>query len=1376
MPTSLPIKGESDKKIGAFNAPLAVSAQDAPNMTVKIRAGSFFNSANVLTEFAGGNSPQITPPASAAKWVVVGLTDAGSVTLVHGVNQAAPSLPAIPAGTLALAAVYVTSTTTSLTAASVQDIRPFLRTVDVVADVAEELANRPTFNDVANDLALKADVDGTTEAVFTLNKDNTSGSPGADATLAVARGVAPAVAIRWNESVDQWEFTNDGINYGAIASTSGTYAPLVHYHVHTDITDFDPSVNALIAAATIDQAQVSGLSAALSSKANQTAFAAHAADTSIHHTLPLAQSDITNLVADLASKASVAGAAFTNTVTVQNAGNQPISLVSVDSGSSGLQVERPSPLPNAKLEWDESAQAWMVGTVGAMNTILTQTAAAPVQSVNGQIGNVVLDAADVGAAATVHTHTASQITDFNAAVAAAVPVQSVNGETGTVVLNAADVGAAATVHTHTSASITDFNTAAAAAAPVQSVNGMTGAVSLTYADTGSAPTVHTHTSASITDFNAAVNTVVDSNATVAAKLDDVVTSGTGTSLINSVATGTATLKSITATNAVSLTDNGSGTLTVDVPIAGASTLGAIKVGSGLSIAGDGTLSASGGGGGSVTLTGDVTGNGTGTVPTTLSTTGVAAGTYTKVTVDTKGRVTTGANLAGSDVNTALGYTAYDGATNPSGFLTGNQTITVSGDASGSGTNAITLALANSGVSSGTYKSVTVDAKGRVTAGSNPTTLAGFGITDGLSNTGGSITGDLTFSGGFTVKGLPLPGVNGDAANKLYVDNAIAGVATGTAWKANAEVATTADIVLSGTQTIDGYAAQVGDRVLVKDQTDPIQNGVYVVAAGAWTRATDVDTGTEIKGMAILVLNGTASGLSQWINTNTTTPTVGSDPITFAMLQGAGTTYTAGTGLTLAGNQFSITNTGVTGGTYTKVTVNSQGQVTTGTDLNATDVNTALGYTAYNGTTNPNGFLTGNQAVTLSGDATGTGTTAITVALANTGVAAGTYSKVTVDAKGRVTTGANINASDVTTALTFTPVNKAGDTLTGALNNATTVSIAAAATTDIGTAASNAITVTGNTAITALGTAPAGAERTVVFTGTPTLTHNATSLILPTSANIVVAAGDAAVFRSLGGGNWRCIDFSRADGSSLVGAPDATKLPLAGGTMSGAVNYAPFATVASAATTDIGAAASNNVTVTGSTTITSLGTIAAGAVRTVTFAGVLTLTHNATSLILPTGSSITTQASDVAEFVSLGGGNWRCTYYTKAVFTPASTTGVETLTNKTLSNATITNFTESGVAPAAGASHTVDLTNGTDVEVTTNANFTVTLPAPAAGKSFTLTVNYGGAHTLSFTGGTIRWQNGTVPTATSVNGKADVYVFKSNRGGTAWFGSDGGRNF
>ena len=147
------------------------------------------------------------------------------------------------------------------------------------------------------------------------------------------------------------------------------------------------------------------------------------------------------------------------------------------------------------------------------------------------------------------------------------------------------------------------------------------------------------------------------------------------------------------------------------------------------------------------FTGDATST-AGTSALTLANSGVSIGTYTKVTVDVKGRVTVGANLASSDVTTALGYTPYD-ATNPSGYISGNQSITLSGDTSGSGTTTITTTLAAVGTA-GTYTKVTTDSKGRVTAGTTlaatdipnldwakittglPTTLAGYGITDAMS--------------------------------------------------------------------------------------------------------------------------------------------------------------------------------------------------------------------------------------------------------------------------------------------------------------------------------------------------------------------------------------------------------------------------------------------------------------------------------------------------------------------------------------------------------------------------------------------------------------------------------------------------------------------
>lgn len=118
----------------------------------------------------------------------------------------------------------------------------------------------------------------------------------------------------------------------------------------------------------------------------------------------------------------------------------------------------------------------------------------------------------------------------------------------------------------------------------------------------------------------------------------------------------------------------------------------------------------------------------------------------------------------------------------------------------------------------------------------------------------------------------------------------------------------------------------------------------------------------------------------------------------------------------------------------------------------------------------------------------------------------------------------------------------GGTLTSALNEAPIVTIASSSTVNIGSASGNTISVTGTTTITAFDSIASGAKRDIVFAGILLLTHNATSLILPTGANITTAAGDSATFLSLGSGNWRCLRYERADGTPLVGGGGTAGIP------------------------------------------------------------------------------------------------------------------------------------------------------------------------------------------------------------------------------------------
>lgn len=100
--------------------------------------------------------------------------------------------------------------------------------------------------------------------------------------------------------------------------------------------------------------------------------------------------------------------------------------------------------------------------------------------------------------------------------------------------------------------------------------------------------------------------------------------------------------------------------------------------------------------------------------------------------------------------------------------------------------------------------------------------------------------------------------------------------------------------------------------------------------------------------------------------------------------------------------------------------------------------------------------------------------------------------------------------------------------------AAAVSVASAATAAIGAAASPTVIVTGTTTITAFDSMADGIKRDVTFSGALTLTHNATSLILPGGANITTSAGDSATFVSLGSGNWRCIKYVYASAVAGLG--------------------------------------------------------------------------------------------------------------------------------------------------------------------------------------------------------------------------------------------------
>ena len=146
------------------------------------------------------------------------------------------------------------------------------------------------------------------------------------------------------------------------------------------------------------------------------------------------------------------------------------------------------------------------------------------------------------------------------------------------------------------------------------------------------------------------------------------------------------------------------------------------------------------------------------------------------------------------------------------------------------------------------------------------------------------------------------------AAKTYIDNTRSGLEV----KDSVVVATTANITLSGTQTIDGIAVTAGQRVLVKDQTTASQNGIYVVSASAWSRSTDADTADELNsGCFFFVEKGTVNADNGFVMSQDTAITFGSTNITFSQFSGAGQ-ITAGNGLGKTGDTMYVnTGTGIT---------------------------------------------------------------------------------------------------------------------------------------------------------------------------------------------------------------------------------------------------------------------------------------------------------------------------------------------------------------------------------------------------------------------------------------------------------------------------------
>lgn len=311
--------------------------------------------------------------------------------------------------------------------------------------------------------------------------------------------------------------------------------------------------------------------------------------------------------------------------------------------------------------------------------------------------------------------------------------------------------------------------------------------------------------------------------------------------------------------------------------------------------------------------------------------------------------------------------------------------TISGVTLGNNLNSLTIGTGLSGTSYNGSSAVTIAINSTVATLTGAQTLTNKTL--GSSTTLGA---DLA-AGTYKITGLGTPTASTDAATKQYVDDVAQGLhihasvvaattANLTATYSNGTSGVGATLTNSGTLAAfssDGVSPAQNDRVLVKNQTTQLQNGIYTLttvgsASVAWvlTRATDMDQSVEIDGGDfVFVTSGSTLDNTGWVQTETGV-TVGTSSIIFTQFSGAGT-YIAGNGLTLTGSTFSI-NTSITADLSTAQTLTNK--TLTSPTLTTPSIGVATG-TSFNS-------ITGLSSTTPSANGTAAVGTATTTARAD----------------------------------------------------------------------------------------------------------------------------------------------------------------------------------------------------------------------------------------------------------------------------------------------------------------------------------------------------------------------------------------------------------
>lgn len=383
---------------------------------------------------------------------------------------------------------------------------------------------------------------------------------------------------------------------------------------------------------------------------------------------------------------------------------------------------------------------------------------------------------------------------------------------------------------------------------------------------------------------------------------------------------------------------------------------------------------------------------------------------------------------------------------------------------------------------------------------------------GRGDSGSGSPQEITLGSGLTMTGTTLSAAGGGGSGDVVgpasaVDNAVARFDLTTGKLIQSSAVTIADT--TGDITAGKYN---GLTISSSTGTLTVSNGKTLSAANTVTLSgTDGSTITFGSGGTVAY---TSDNLSAFAST------------TSAQLAGI-LSNESGTGLAVFNDGATLTNSTLNGLTFTG-TAGSTLNIGTGGTLGT------AAYTATGAYQAADSELSAIAGLTSAADRvpyfTGSGTAALA-----TFTSAGRALVDDADASAQRTT---LGLGTVATESTV-PVAKGGTgatTASGALDalNVAETTVASATTTDLGAVASDKVSITGTTTITGFGTATAGVKREGRFTGALTLTHNATSLIIPGAASLTTAAGDRFGAYSLGSGNWVVTWYTKANGQAVVG--------------------------------------------------------------------------------------------------------------------------------------------------------------------------------------------------------------------------------------------------